>query len=525
MTRYPKSGKGRKWTVAELKALTPASRGNLLADGDGLVGEVRVSGSGSVAVHFRYAFKWGGKRTWHYCGTWPTTTLEQIRGIRDQARVGLKAGLNPNAAREARRIEAQEHVQRTIDGEAQRRTENAMFRDLYDTWLRDGVLRKDGNAELKRSFEKDLLPAIGRKPLRAVNEHDLRDALRKIVQRGASRVAVRLFRDTTQMFAWAEKRQPWRRLLQDGNPAALIDLEAIVPADYDLNNTRRRTLSRSEIAELNAIFERMDAEYEAAPDRRRAPRPLQAESRIALWICLSTACRIGELLLAEWKHVDLDQATWFIPIENVKGTRGRKQEHRVYLSRFALAQFKALHALNGKTPWCFPSRDGKLHLDLKTITKQVRDRQQQFKDSVKLKRRRHDDSLVLSGGRSGEWTPHDLRRTAATMMQALGVSPEVIDRCQNHVLAGSKVRRHYLTHKYSAETREAWRKLGGEIESILRGSFARCAAKTTSGLPEESRSVKAAVPKRDDLARHLDQRHLEHRPLEASVPHDPKPRC
>jgi hypothetical protein len=48
------------------------------------------------------------------------------------------------------------------------------------------------------------------------------------------------------------------------------------------------------------------------------------------------------------------------------------------------------------------------------------------------------------------------------MMQALGITPDVIDRCQNHVLAGSKVRRHYLKHEYAAETREAWANLGTE---------------------------------------------------------------
>ena len=56
-----------------------------------------------------------------------------------------------------------------------------------------------------------------------------------------------------------------------------------------------------------------------------------------------------------------------------------------------------------------------------------------------LKRRRSDAPLVLAGGKNGAWTPHDLRRTGATMMQALGISLELIDRCQNHVLAGSKV--------------------------------------------------------------------------------------
>jgi integrase len=470
----------------------------MLADGDGLIGEVRVAGDGSVGVHFRFGFKWAGKKVWHYCGTWPATSLERIRDVRDQARLGLKSGLNPNIAREAERIETQAKVQATLDTETRRKTENATFSELFETWLRDGVLRKDGNARLRRSFEKDLLPGLGTIPVRSLTEHDLRDALRKVVQRGSNRIAVCLFHDARQMLAWAERRQPWRRLLQDGNPAALVDIEAIVPSDYDLSNTRTRTLSRNEIVELNTIFERMDVAYEAALDRRSATRPLQQQSRIALWICLATACRIGELLMSEWKHVDLEHGTWFIPVENVKGTRGKKQEHRVYLSRFALGQFKSLHALTGGQRWCFPSRDGELHLDLKTISKQVGDRQQRFKQRVKLRRRCHDDSLVLSGGRHGAWTPHDLRRTAATMMQALGVPPDVIDRCQNHVLAGSKVRRHYLTHEYASETREAWAKLGTEIESILK-----------RGKPANAQRRVASTPpgRRQAPARALDEVH------------------
>lgn len=84
-----------------------------------------------------------------------------------------------------------------------------------------------------------------------------------------------------------------------------------------------------------------------------------------------------------------------------------------------------------------------------------------------LKGRRNDNSLVLARGANGDWTPNDLRRTGATMMQALGITPVVVDRCQNHVLEGSRVRRHYLTHPYNTEKREAWRRLGEEIEAIL----------------------------------------------------------
>jgi hypothetical protein len=53
------------------------------------------------------------------------------------------------------------------------------------------------------------------------------------------------------------------------------------------------------------------------------------------------------------------------------------------------------------------------------------------------------------------------------MMQSLKVPLEMIDRCQNHVLAGSKVRRHYLHHDYADETREAWRILGARLSEIL----------------------------------------------------------
>ena len=35
------------------------------------------------------------------------------------------------------------------------------FRALFEAWLRDGVSRSDGNAELRRSFQKDLHAFVG----------------------------------------------------------------------------------------------------------------------------------------------------------------------------------------------------------------------------------------------------------------------------------------------------------------------------------------------------------------------------
>ena len=56
------------------------------------------------------------------------------------------------------------------------------------------------------------------------------------------------------------------------------------------------------------------------------------------------------------------------------------------------------------------------------------------------------------------------------MMQALGISLELIDRRQNHVLPGSKVRRHYMLHDYADEKRAAWTALGERLMEVLGGS-------------------------------------------------------
>ncbi|WP_332861424.1 hypothetical protein [Janthinobacterium svalbardensis] len=86
-----------------------------------------------------------------------------------------------------------------------------------------------------------------------------------------------------------------------------------------------------------------------------------------------------------------------------------------------------------------------------------------------LKNRSNNNTLVLAADANGEWTPNDLRHTGATMMQALGISLELIDRCQNHVLPGSKVRRHYMLHSYADEKRAAWAALGKKLKALIAG--------------------------------------------------------
>lgn len=72
-------------------------------------------------------------------------------------------------------------------------------------------------------------------------------------------------------------------------------------------------------------------------------------------------------------------------------------------------------------------------------------------------------ALLLPGGK---WTPHDLRRTGATLMTMMGVLPEVAERCLNHT-EENKVKRIYQRHSYAREMADAWMLLGEHLNNLI----------------------------------------------------------
>jgi len=464
MTRYPKDGKGAKWTPKELDAIQPVWKNNTLADGGGLSGTVRVSADGKVSIRFQYVFRLGAKTSVFQCGTYPTLGLSNIRKNRDNAKLLVGQGIDPRLKKQADKIEAQSKTLEIIRMDETKRSEALTFNDLYLVWIKDGINRSDGNKYIQQSFGKHALPALGDIELRNLSENNLRDVYRKIISASKIATAVELSKDIGQMLRWAEKRKPWRALLIDGNPSELIEIKKLVPKGY--TKDRKRKLSISELQKLKLIFDTTAENYSNAPNKYGIERPLKKEVQLAMWISLSTLCRIGELLMTEWKHVDFEARTWFIPAENVKGEDSDKRDQLVYLSDFALDKFKRLHALTGDSLWAFPARFKDGHVCKKSASKQVGDRQIKFKSRTKkLQARVENNSLVLG---DEEWTPHDLRRTGATMMQQLTpkVSRDVINLCQNHAI-GTKVDRVYLLDDYADEKKSAWYLLGSKLEAIF----------------------------------------------------------
>jgi integrase len=203
--------------------------------------------------------------------------------------------------------------------------------------------------------------------------------------------------------------------------------------------------------------------HEAVPDeleqlfRMLPDSGLSDMSQIAIYLCLATCCRIGELLKARWPDVDMATGQWRIPEENSKNGK----PHLINLSDFALYHFARLHGFSGGHEWLYPARNGVRHIDPKAVTKQTTDRQRADGGQI-AGRSNKSDSLILP---RGKWTPHDLRRSGATMMAELGVMGAIIERCLNHTEA-NRVKRIYNRHSPREQMAEAWELLGGELQRL-----------------------------------------------------------
>lgn len=464
MTRYPKSGKGNKWTIKELEAISSEWKGDTLNDGDGLSGQVRLTSVGGLLIPFRFAFKWEGKVNWFYCGSFPANDMSDIRKARDEARQLVRQGIDPRVKKVANKIEQRNAIAEVLQLEEERKSESKTLKDMFDLWIADGVRRKDGNKSIIQSFNKYIIPAIGEIEIRNIDEHRLSKIYKQIVADGKNATAFELHKDVKQMLTWAEKRKPWRALMSDGNPADLVEIDKILPANF--TKVRERFLSIEEIKRLKAAFNNLADGYAKADNKYEVERPLKKEVQLAMWICLSALTRISETLKAEWSHIDLVKRTWFIPKENTKktGKKDTRTDHTVYLSEFTLEQFKALKTLTGDSKWIFPARYKDGPVCEKSASKQVGDRQVMFKSRTrKLKCRVETNSLIIG---DEKWTPHDLRRTGATLMQELDIPREIINLCQHHKV-GSQIDKHYLQHDYKDKQKDAWSKLGKKLNEVL----------------------------------------------------------
>lgn len=415
-------------TDREFRNLKATDMEQHINDGGGLYVRVRPQNKGG-GKSFRFRYRIDGKPRWV---TLTATTLADAREERDAFKTKVKRGIDPSTEK---RLEKERQRQAQLAEQAELARQQALItvHDLFERWaVTDLQNRKDGGKEIRRMFEKDVLPIIGGLAVAEVRKGHITEITDALLLRGVNRMAKLILALVRQMFRFAVDRD-----IIEFDPTASIRKAKIGGKSVE----RDRVLSDDEI---RALFRQL-------PNANLIP-----STECAIGIMLSTCCRVGELSKAKWEHIDFTAKTWLIPDEHSKNGK----PHKIYLSDFALTQFKRLAQYRNST-WLFTDRTGTTHVCDKSISIQIRSRQTDLDLSNRSKQK---NALRLSGGK---WTPHDLRRTGATIMGNLGILPDVIEKCLNHT-EQNKMKRVYQRQELKAEQAEAWRKLGERLELLTR---------------------------------------------------------
>jgi integrase len=292
-----------------------------------------------------------------------------------------------------------------------------LAKEFSDRYLRR---ERKNPREAELVIEANIVRYWKARPAKSVTRRDGVLLLDKVVDRGSRIMANRVGALLSQMFRFAVTRG-----MLDASPFVALGR----PGGSEKARNRRLTEK-----EIRTFWKKLT--------RAR----LSAEVRIALKLILVTAQRPGEVALATWKEFDLERKVWTIPPERSKNG----QEHEVPLSALALTLIRHLRRRFGETKYVIPSRCWKARegapITVRALSQGIRDRRKHFG----LPR----------------FTPHDLRRTAASLMTANGVPRLHVEKILNHTI--DDVAEIYDRHDYTKEKRAAADILDQTIQTILR---------------------------------------------------------
>jgi integrase len=287
--------------------------------------------------------------------------------------------------------------------------DNSTVRTLLDSFERLAARTKGLRSwsDMRRLIENNFEVVLDRAPA-DLTRADFRAVLDAAVARDAPISGKRAARYLGRVLSWAVERE-----LLATNPARGLKLDELTKAE----KPRERVLRDEELQKLWSVAIRAGVFGDLAR------------------FYLLTGLRQQEAAGLRWE--DIDGAVALI------GNTKTGQPHRLPLSRAALA---IINAQPRQHEMVFVKPTGAA---ASTATNWHRERHR----------------LAKASG-TADWTWHDLRRTARTLLARIGTDDLVAELILNHALPG-RLRRTYVLHRYENEMREALERLAAFLEQIV----------------------------------------------------------
>lgn len=396
-------------TDTQIKNLKPTEKLYKMVDRDGLYVAVTPSG----VVSFRLDYRLNGRRETVVLGQYGPDGISL-----SEARERLIAAKKEIASGKSPAKEKQRALQKTKEAKT--------FGEFTNLWLNDNRMAESTKAMRKSIIDRDITPIFGRRLLKEITSDDLRAHCEKIkTSRKAPATAVHVREIVSQVFRFAIERGH-----KVPNPAD--DVKASAIATF---KPKDRALSPDEI---KVFFQELDRV------------PTLPTIRLALRLVLLTMVRKGELLNATWDEVDFVGAKWTIPAVRMKARRA----HVVYLSQQAMDIMIALKTCAGGSKFLLPSRyEGDKGMSNNTLNRVI---------TVTVGQAKAKDLLLE------DFTVHDLRRTASTLLHEAGFNTDWIEKCLAHEQKG--VRAIYNKAEYAEQRKDMLQQWANMVDGWIAGT-------------------------------------------------------
>lgn len=163
-----------KLTIRQIDTTKPKDKAFKLSDGGGLYLLVNPSGS----KYWRLKYRFAGKEKLLAIGVYPDISLAQARSRREEAKKLLLEGKDPGQERKLEKLSRQLEVESSFEVIARE-----WYTRRFDRW---SVSYRE---EMMRTFEKDVFPFIGHRPIKDIKPLELLEVLSKLETRGATEKA------------------------------------------------------------------------------------------------------------------------------------------------------------------------------------------------------------------------------------------------------------------------------------------------------------------------------------------------
>ena len=307
-----------------LKALKKVGEPGLHPDGAGLY--FRVGSKDSCSWLYRYMLD--GKAREMGLGSYPEVSLSDARGAAGEARELKAKGIDPIDTRDAARARKIAEAAKAVT-----------FRHCADAYIdaREAGWHPDHAGQWRATLETYAMPTFGSLPVAAIDTtlvHRVLEPIWKTKTVTASRIRGRI----EAVLDWAATRG----YRQGENPARWRGhLEHLFPASKVRQVRHQPALPYCDLPAFMANL--------------AGQKTLGAE---AIRFAILTAARTGEVLGMSWAEIDFDGSVWTVPAERMK----TKREHRVPLSRAALALLREREKVTGGQGYVFPGKKAGKHL-------------------------------------------------------------------------------------------------------------------------------------------------------------------